>query len=276
VRLGAVAGLLAVLGLLRLPVSGLATVLLLLTVTRLGRLLLTVSRLLAIAGLLTVTRLRLRLLPVSRLLTVAGLLARRGLLPIARLLAVTGLRWRLLLAIARLGRLLPVARLLTITGLRLRLLSVTRLAVLGLLARSLLLPVAGLLAVFGLLAIAGLLPVLRLLTVLRRLLLAVARLLLPVLRLLLAVLRGLLLPVVRLLTIGVVRPVANDRYIRVGLAIGAARVVMSVFGSPARRRVLAGIVLWIRRLSGAHRVTSLRVRMWHVSGHMPVLPNVST
>jgi hypothetical protein len=52
--------------------------------------------------------------------------------------------------------------------------------------------------------------------------------------------------------------------------------VLLAVGGIARRGVLAGFVLRIRRLSGAHRVTSLRVRMWHVSGHMPVLPNVST
>ncbi|GAA3543889.1 hypothetical protein GCM10022419_025110 [Nonomuraea rosea] len=89
-------------------------------------------------------------------------------------------------------------------------------------------------------------------------------LLLPVSRLLLAI---ALLTVWGLLPVGIVRPVADHSDVGVGLAGAAAR---------ARRWVLAGFVLWIRRLSGAHRVTSLRVRMWHVSGHMPVLPNVST
>ncbi|GAA2210372.1 hypothetical protein GCM10009850_058310 [Nonomuraea monospora] len=80
----------------------------------------------------------------------------------------------------------------------------------------------------------------------------------------------LLLAILGLLTVGVVRPVADHSHVRVGLAGVAARVLLPVRG------ILAGFVLWIRRLSGAHRVTSLRVRMWHVSGHMPVLPNVST
>jgi hypothetical protein len=84
-----------------------------------------------------------------------------------------------------------------------------------------------------------------------------------------------LLAIRGLLPIGVVRPVADHSRVGIGLAGVAARALVPVTGV-ARHRVLAGIVLWIRRLSGAHRVTSLRVRMWHVSGHMPVLPNVST
>lgn len=100
---------------------------------------------------------------------------------------------------------------------------------------------------------------------------------------LLAVLLTVLLLAVALLTLArlavallavVVRPVADDRRLGIVVALRAALVLMTVFGSPGS--VLAGFVLWIRRLSGAHRVTSLRLRMWHVSGHMPVLPNVST
>src|SRR5690606_29027937 len=80
---------------------------------------------------------------------------------------------------------------------------------------------------------------------------------------------GLLLPVGRLLAVGVVGPETHDRGI--GIVVGGSSPVVPVSGMMSLR-----IILRIRRLCGAHRVTSLRVRVWRMSGHMRVLDTVST
>ncbi|WP_449060511.1 hypothetical protein [Planomonospora algeriensis] len=138
-----------------------------------------------------------------------------------RLLAVPGL-----LAVAGLGRLLAVA-LLPVTGLlvrgRLAVPGLGRLLAVALLAvrARALLPVAGLLAV-PLLAVGG---------------------------------RGLR---TRALT-----PVSHDRHVGVvpALTVLTVGVLLSVFRLPRRCAIAVGIILRIRRLSGAHRVTSLRLGM---------------